>query len=101
MTPKGLDVWRVSHYKDIAVHYPDKEVKTPFGNYQYQHALREIYYDHKTGSHYTECDVDDNTRAGQWPVIPTPTWLDDHCWFADMNPCTCSASSSGSESVLV
>lgn len=88
---KGIDVWRVAHYKDIVPHLP------PAALY-FEHALPEIYYNHRTGTDYQQCGIDTNDCSGQW--WPFQWTGGDHDWFADIDPCTCSHSSLNSPAEL-
>jgi len=78
---QGLDVWRVAHYQDIVVHLPPTEL-------YYEHPFHEIYYDHRQGTHYKECSNEDKTCSNQWWLWQTTA--NDHEWYADINPCSCS-----------
>mmetsp|Transcript_74683 Transcript_74683/g.136419 ORF Transcript_74683/g.136419 Transcript_74683/m.136419 type:complete len:291 (-) Transcript_74683:228-1100(-) len=86
---KGIDAVRVAHYQDIVVHLPPSALF-------FEHALPEIYYNHRTGTDYKQCGIDTNDCSGQWW---TWQWTGkDHDWFADIDPCTCSWSSLNSSS---
>jgi hypothetical protein len=78
---QGLDTWRVSHYKDIVPHIPPSQL-------YYEHPLREIYYNHESGTHYSECGNEDASCSLQWWLWQTTP--KDHTWYADINPCHCS-----------
>jgi hypothetical protein len=80
---RGMDVWRVAHYKDIVVHVPPESLG-------FKHALPEIYYTDRNGTKHQQCQVENRHCSGQWPIWE---WTSgDHMWYADINPCSCTYS---------
>jgi hypothetical protein len=91
----AVDAYRITHYQDIVVHVP------PYGLANYIHALPEIYYKSRSGTDYEVCGMDDDTWncANQWPLINLTA--DDHCWYADINPCSCNHASAKQTNVTL
>lgn len=80
------NAWRVSHFQDIVPHLPPK------GLLGYEHALKEVYYTARTGTSYQLCNVEDDKCSNRW--WPWELTGADHSWYADLNPCSCSNSTS-------
>jgi len=86
--------YRITHYHDVVVHLPprDTPAATALPYQHYSHALPEIYYGAHTGTAYEDCGLSDASMkcANQWwePWLLTSA---DHCWYADINPCSCAA----------
>lgn len=77
----AADAWRVTHYQDLVPHLP------PPGVFGYVHALPEIYYDTRNGTHYLERGVEDKNCSGRWWAWQLNTV--DHDSFAQIYPCKC------------
>eukprot|EP00438_Fugacium_kawagutii_P006889 Skav204958 [mRNA] locus=scaffold3104:471319:487108:+ [translate_table: standard] len=78
---RSIDAWRVTHYQDLVPHLP------PRGTFGYVHALPEIYYDSKNGTHYLECKEEDSNCSNRW--WPWQLTAADHDWYAQIDPCRC------------
>lgn len=79
---QGMDFWRVAHYQDIVVHLAPAVLG-------YHHSLNEIYYKKRQGLDYKVCGLEDNSCSDQW-WQPWDMSTQDHMWYADFNPCSCS-----------
>lgn len=81
----GVDAWRVAHYQDVVVHLPPRLPMLPF-----THALPEVYFPNRTGTAFRTCGREDASCSDRW--LPWHLTGQDHCWYADLNPCGCSNS---------
>eukprot|EP00928_Gymnodinium_smaydae_P064827 TRINITY_DN48085_c0_g1_i1.p1 TRINITY_DN48085_c0_g1~~TRINITY_DN48085_c0_g1_i1.p1 ORF type:complete len:380 (+),score=15.75 TRINITY_DN48085_c0_g1_i1:54-1142(+) len=77
----GTDAYRISHYRDLVVHVPTKSLL-------YVHALPEIFYTTRASLEYKVCGVEDKSCSDQYSHVRQQT-LEDHMWFANVNPCWC------------
>jgi len=80
---KGVNAWRVSHFKDLVVHLPPRGL--------YYHALPEIYYTARNGTDFRKCGVEDDSCSNKWSLVEET--VSDHEWYADIDPCRCSNAS--------
>lgn len=87
----AADAWRVTHYQDLVPHLP------PPGVFGYVHALPEIYYDTRNGTHYLECGVEDKNCSGRWWAWQLNTV--DHDSFAQIYLCKCALPEARPESI--
>lgn len=90
----AFDAYRITHYKDIVPHVP------PYGLINYIHALPQIYYGERANSNdFTNCGYADGFDVGLghcMNMFPPLQWnMHDHCWFGNMNPCSCGSGLDG------
>jgi len=78
---KGVDAWRVAHYQDLVVHLPPEPLRA------FEHALPEVYFPQRVGTAFRECGREEHDCSDQWR--PWHLTMKDHCWYADINPCSC------------
>jgi len=89
----NFDAYRVTYSTDLVVHVPPFAL-VDYSCCSYTHALPEIYYGTGANSDdYTDCGLDDSMDDGLGKCanshLPWKFDLSHHCWFGNMNPCSC------------
>lgn len=81
---QGVSAWRITHHADIVVQVPPPVVLG------YSHALFEIFYDEKNGTHYRTCPALESLGCSlKFAALPVMLTWRDHCWYVGRDPCGC------------